>query len=638
MFTDIVGYTALMSKDEKKALALLQKNRELQQALAEKHNGKFLKEMGDGTLLCFQSALDAVHSAMEIQKVVQADPDLNLRIGIHMGDMVFKDGDVFGDGVNVASRIEALAEAGGICISEQIQLQVRNQPEISVVYLGEQTLKNLERPVRIYSLSDENKKSHQAGYKFSEKIESKGKSIIVLPFENMSSDPEQEYFSDGLTEEIITDLSHIHELLVISRNSAMTFKRTKKNIKKIAKEVNVQYLLEGSVRKAGNNLRITAQLIEATSDAHLWAEKYSGTLDDVFKIQEKVSRSIVDALKVKLTNNESQQIAEHSIDNLQAYELYLKARQEIWKWTEDGLEHAQQYLQNGLNIIGDNSLILFGMGYVYWTYGNIGFKSKEECLEKAEGYAKRILELEPDSPHGHHLIGLILIRGARLQQGVIHLKRVLDKNPNNPDALHWLCIGYLNAGKIDAAKPFIERLLTIDPLTPTNYYIPGWFQLLEGQFEQGLKTLHHAFQMDPKNPIHRFCYAVALSYNDHFEEAYSLFDAHFKDSPEHLWAQMGQCLNYALQGEQEKAIELMSGGLKSKARCDVFDSWVIAVCDALIGEKEEALDSLEMAVNLGAIYYPFLNNYDPFLENIRGEERFQKLMEKVKNEWENFEV
>ena len=638
MFTDIVGYTALMSRDEQKALALLQRNRGLQKSLAERHNGEFLKEMGDGTLLCFQSALDAVRCAMEIQESVKDDPDLNLRIGIHLGDIVFKEGDVFGDGVNVASRIEHLAEAGSICISEEVYRSVRNQQDIDAVFLDEKQLKNVDHPVKIYALAGEGVSAFQSKALIPEGGDSKEKSIIVLPFENVSPDPGQEYFSDGLTEEIITDLSHIHELLVISRSSAMTFKGTKKTIPEIVNQVNVRYVLEGSVRKAGNNLRITAQLIDATTDAHLWADKYMGTLDDVFDIQEKVSRAIVDALKVKLIKKESNQIAERPIDNLQAYELYLKARQEIWKWTEDGLERALQYLRNGLNIIGDNSLFYFGIGYVYWTRINIGFQSKEDCLVNAERYAKRILQMDPDSPYGHHLIGLIHLRAANLQLGVIHLKQALEANPNDPDALHWLCIGYLNAGKTNAAGPLIDRLLKIDPLTPTNYYIPGWFQMIEGQFESALHTLHKAYRMEPKNPIHRFCYAVALAYNEQLEEAYSLFDAHINDSPEHLWAQMGQCLKYALLREKEKVTELMSGGLKSKARCDVFDSWVIAVCDALIDEKEEALDSLETAVNLGTLYYPFLNEYDPFLQNIRGEERFKKLMKRVKKEWENFEV
>jgi serine/threonine protein kinase len=234
--------------------------------------------------------------------------------------------------------------------------------------------------------------------------ENQEKSIIALPFVNMSPDPDQEYFSDGLTEEIITDLSQIHNLLVISRSSAMTFKGTNKKVKEIAKEVNVQYVVEGSVRKVDNNLRITAQLINAETDIHMWAKKFDGTLDNVFDIQEKVSRSIVEALKIKLHIEEEKKITQHPIHDVQAFELYLKARQEIWKWTEDSMGRALLYLQNGLDIIGDNALLYFGMGYVYWTYINIGFKDKEECMREAEKYAEKIFEIEPNSEHGNLLM------------------------------------------------------------------------------------------------------------------------------------------------------------------------------------------------------------------------------------------
>ncbi|MFQ5754302.1 MAG: FlgO family outer membrane protein, partial [bacterium] len=214
------------------------------------------------------------------------------------------------------------------------------------------------------------------------KTEKKEKSIIVLPFENISPDPEQEYFSDGLTEEIITDLSQIHDIMVISRSSAMTFKGTKKKINEIAREVNVQYVLEGSVRKAGNKLRITAQLIDATTDVHLWAEKYSGTLDDVFDIQEKVSLSIVDALKLKLTPEENKKIAERPIDNIQAYECYFRARAEMLKLTEDGLKQALRDLDMGLEIVGENVLLYYGMAEVYLQHYEYGVKADEETYTR----------------------------------------------------------------------------------------------------------------------------------------------------------------------------------------------------------------------------------------------------------------
>lgn len=208
------------------------------------------------------------------------------------------------------------------------------------------------------------------------------KSIVVLPFENISSDPEQEYFSDGLTEEIITDLSHIQDLLVISRNSAMTFKGTNKKVKEIANDVNVQYALEGSVRKAGNNLRISAQLVDATTDTHLWTDKYDGTIDDIFDIQEKVSRSIVNALKVKLSPIEDKRITENPINNIQAYECYLKARQEMWKWTKDGLDQAKTLIDKGLQILGDNELLYSAKGIIYLQYINFGISKDRNLLDK----------------------------------------------------------------------------------------------------------------------------------------------------------------------------------------------------------------------------------------------------------------
>jgi non-specific serine/threonine protein kinase len=322
------------------------------------------------------------------------------------------------------------------------------------------------------------------------------KSIVVLPFVNMSPDPEQEYFSDGLTEEIITDLSHIHDLLVISRSSAMTFKGTKKKIKEIAKEVNVRYVLEGSVRKAGNNLRITAQLIDAITDAHLWAEKYSGTLDDVFDIQEKVSRSIVDALKLKLTAKEDAQIAERPIDNVFAYECYLKAKQEIHRWTEESLNRALQHLKNGLDIIGENALLYAGMGYVYYQYVNAGFK-QEDYISKVEDCIKKVFELEPDSSQGHFLLGLInqAFLGNQ-KQSIHHLKLALVANHNDSEVLIWLSMGYICVGKMDVSTPLVEKLLQINPLNPVSHFMLSLLRYYEGRFEDALESLHKCNQME----------------------------------------------------------------------------------------------------------------------------------------------
>jgi TolB-like protein len=305
------------------------------------------------------------------------------------------------------------------------------------------------------------------------------KSIIVLPFENISPDPDQDYFCDGMTEEIITDLSHVHDLLVISRSSAMTFKGTKKTIPEIAHAVHVRYVLEGSVRRAGNNLRITAQLIDAANDAHLWAERYAGALDDVFDIQEKVSRSIVSALKLKLKPEESLKMFNRPIDNLAAYECYLRADAEISKWTEDGLNRGLRYLHDARTTIGDNALLYSGMAFALLQLVNIGVK-QEEDLEKAEEFGKKALALDPEFPKAHAVLGWIAMwRNPR--QVIHHFKKALSISPDDAFALQGLGIFYVMiVGGIAAAGTVCERLIQIDPLHFNTKWLQGAIHFYAG--------------------------------------------------------------------------------------------------------------------------------------------------------------
>ena len=277
MFTDIAGYTALMGSDEDKAFDMLRRNHAIHEKLIKQFDGTLIKEIGDGTLASFSLASDAVRCALEIQNGCKEE-NIPLKIGIHEGEMVFVGSDVLGDGVNIASRLLESTEKGCITISGSVYRDIKNKTGIRTEFIEEKVFKNVDEPIRIYSVTCEESQPVKSSKITSDSNLPGKKSIIVLPFVNISPDPDQEYFSDGLTEEIITDLSHIHDLLVISRSSAMTFKGTNKTIPEIAQTVKVRYILEGSVRKAGNNLRITAQLIDALTDTHLWAEKYNQRL------------------------------------------------------------------------------------------------------------------------------------------------------------------------------------------------------------------------------------------------------------------------------------------------------------------------------------------------------------------------
>jgi len=462
-------------------------------------------------------------------------------------------------------------------------------------------------------------------------------SIVVLPFENISPEEGQDYFCDGMTEEIITDLSSIHDLRVISRSSAMMLKGSKKDVRDIARELDVQYVLEGSVRKAGNDLRITAQLIDATSDAHLWAEKYSGTLDDVFDIQEKVSRSIVDALKLKLSPEEGKKLAKRSIDNVQAYEYYLKASEEITKFSEDAINHALRYLQNAVDIIGDNALLYSGMAFAYWNLVNIGAE-QEDYLVKAEKYAKKALLLDPESSLAHVILGFVDSFREKALESLPCFKKAPEINRDEIFAFAGILSVYHFTGKMSAAVPYCERLMQIDPLSfPANWY-KGAQYYYDGQFNLSLQAWQRLYELHPENPFSHFMYGLILAYNNEIDKAISIIDQNAGKNPDTLFAKLGLILKYALQGDKGKALQEITPDFQKTVRRDCGFSHYLSGFLALINQKKEALEWLENAVKNGLINYPFLAEKDPFLENIRGEPRFKKLMERVKYEWENFEV
>jgi len=464
------------------------------------------------------------------------------------------------------------------------------------------------------------------------------KSIVVLPFENISPEEGQDYFCDGMTEEVITDLSSIHDLRVISRSSAMMLKGSKKAIRDIAQELNVKYVLEGSVRKAENDIRITAQLIESTSDAHLWAEKYRGTLDDVFDIQEKVSKSIVDSLKIQLSPDEQLHIAERPIENIQAYECYLKANYEIWRFTEDSIKRAIQLVQEGMDIVGQNELLITTMGMAYFQYVNSGIDPDERNLDKAEAYAQEAFKLNPDSTYGHVLMGLISETRGNFYKAIKETKQALELDANNAMALLMLGCLYTWSGKPHAAKPLNDRVEKIDPLNPINLFLPWWIHISEARFDLALEISRKMYERDRENPAMQFDYVWALVLNHQNKEALEIIDRVDKDKSESVYVSLYLFIKYALKGDKDRALKALTSDAIKLAKIDHIYSWFMAQFHALLGLKEEAIKWLENTVNRGRIDYPFFAERDPFLENIREEPGFKKLMERVKHDWENFKV
>ena len=466
------------------------------------------------------------------------------------------------------------------------------------------------------------------------------KSVAVLPFTNLNADLEAEHFADGLTDEVITDLSMLKTVRVISRQSAMRLKGTDKDVRTIARELGTRYVLTGGIRKAGPNLRVTAQLIDATADAPIWADKYSGTLDDVFDIQERLSRQIVEALRLSLTPDEDRRIAERPIADMRAYEFYLLARQQVWSFTGPSLERALQLIRQAQDIVGESELLLAAEGMIYWQHVNVGLvpvDKYDEYLGKAESCARRIFELNPESSKAYGLRGAIRNNRADPAGSMADFKKALVFDRNDPEALLWLGYHYAVAGRVPLARALMDRLQQVDPLTSMNLAMYGIVAMCDGDYREAMRWTQRAVEIDPGNPTHRMLHAQTLAANDRREDAIAMLHQVASDVPSMAWARLAAALAYALDGNREQVVNVLTSDLQDAARWDDVFSWWMADSFALVGETEAALDAVERMIGLGIVNYPFLAEYEPFLSSIRSEPRFQELMEQARERWNAFE-
>ena len=462
-------------------------------------------------------------------------------------------------------------------------------------------------------------------------------SIAVLPFTNLSTEPENEYFADGLTDEVTADLSQIGSLRVISRTSAMKFKRTTEDVSTIARRLGVRYILEGSVRRAGDRLRITAQLIDATADDHLWADKYDGSVEDLFAIQERLARVIVEALELRLTADENRRLGDRPIANVHAYECYVRARQEAWRWRKDAIDHAIQLLHNGLAVVGDNARLYAALGHAYLQYREAGIDVGEGPLDQAESCARKVYALEPASASGLRLRGWIHYGRGRIQPAVQDLKAALEIEPNNADTLLLLINCYLISGKVSAARPLIERALAVDPLTPVTRCIPAFADSMEGNFAGTVEPYRQMCEMDPGNPMARLFYVWTLALNRRTDAVESVLAGFPPEMNETVPARLAFFLAQAIAGNATAAHATVTDEIEAVATAtDVF-ARILAHGYAEVGASERALHWLAIAVDRGFINYPFLARYDPFFEKLRSQPRFQKLLETVRDRWDRFE-
>lgn len=468
--------------------------------------------------------------------------------------------------------------------------------------------------------------------------EERVKSIAVLPFTDIASEPGHEYFADGLTEELIADLSKVRTLRVISRTSSMRLKHTRKDVKTISRELGVRYLLEGSVRRVGNRLRISAQLIDAATDDHLWSDKYDGTIDDVFAMQERLSRVIVDALAVRLTTDEDRRLSERPIPDVAAYECYLRARHEAWRWQKDAIDRAIHLLRHGLALVGENALLYATLGFAHLQYREAGVDCGEGPLQEAEACAEKVLALAPESAPGLQLHGWIHYSRGRIQDAVHDLKKALAIEAGNPDTLLLLINCYLISGRVSVARPLIDRILALDPLTPVSRCLPGYADALEGNLTAAVEPYRQMFEMDPGSPMARLFYVWVLALNRRTDSVTEIVKAIPPETRETVAGRLCAFLAHALAGNARAAAAAVTPQIEALATAtDVFPR-LLAQGYALLGLKEAAIHWIAIAVERGFINYPFLARHDPFLGSVRGDPRFETLMETVRDRWERFQA
>ena len=494
---DVVGYSRLMHLDEAGTLAALKARRsEVLQPVVSKHRGRIVKLMGDGVLIEFASAVDAVECAVQLQEAMSAanagSPDdkwIVLRIGVNLGDVMVEGSELYGDGVNIAARLEALADPGRIFVSQTVVSHVKGKTKLDFEDLGEQTLKNMAEPVRVYRVSSTAPSANLATP--GEGAHLPKPSIAVLPFTNMSSDPEQQYLSDGITEDIITELSRYRELLVIARNSSFQYRDKSVDMRRVGQELGVQYLVEGSIRKGDNRLRITAQLIDVGTGSHLWAERYDRDLKDVFEIQDDVTRTIVATLALRVTRRGAEKARRKQTTHWAAYDYFLKGQEHLNRYES---EKAIPLLLKAIELDPDYAQACALLADCYLSCYFVD--SNMETLDTACTYAQKALSIDDDDGMSHYAMGFVQMYYHHFDLAEMHLLRAVDLNPNSVYFAIFYSYWLAMVGRAEEALNNLDAAARRDPLRFAGFYQTRMYALFTAKRYQ--EAIHTFNQIEPK--------------------------------------------------------------------------------------------------------------------------------------------
>ncbi len=632
MFTDMVGYTALGQRNESLSLALVEEQRKIIRPILGRHGGREVKTMGDAFLTEFPSALEAVRCAYDIQRATRefnvSLPDekrIHLRVGIHLGDVVESMGDISGDAVNVASRVEPLAEDGGACVTSQVHDQIRGKFELHLVSLGPKALKNVSFPVEVYKMVMpwESEKTTEAS-------RADTRSIAVLPFANMSPDPSDSYFADGITEEIISTLAGVSGLSVISRTSVMGYKGTNKKLRDIGRELEVGSVLEGSLRKAGNRIRVTTQLITVSNDRHVWAQSYDRNLDDVFAVQSDIARQVAEALRVRILTPEMSRLERKPTDSVKAHSLYLMGR---YLWNKRGLEDINKALDYFEGAVREDPS--FALGYV-------GVADCHEILvtnwggdrkvhhEKARDMVARALALDADLAEAHASNGLLLESDFDLPGAEEEYKRAIELKPSYASAHQWYSQLLRGEERWDEAQQQIEKAIELDPFSQIiNTQFAAYYRDRR-DYGRALEVAKRTVELNPNTPFARFylavCYGEVKMISDARREAQAAVKL-CADTYPYIRDVTDGFLAY-LEGDREAV-----RGLMPKLEAHVGEPMGSSATDIAsiyfwLGEKEKGFEWLERARDRHEIYL-LMGRADKDFDSARDDPRFINLYRSI---------
>ncbi len=528
LVADVAGYSRLMGTDEEGVLARLKAARKsLFDPTIAAHRGRIVKTTGDGMLVEFASAVDAPRCAIEVQRAmveqnatVSPAQRIEFRVGIHVGDIIVDDNDIFGDGVNIAARLEGIAEPGGVCISDDAQRQIRGKVDTAFEDMGPQSLKNISEPMRAWRLRMNANGSVAAPIEVP--VESTQAlalpdkpSIAVLPFQNMSGDPEQEYFADGMVEDIITALSRFSGLFVIARNSTFVYKGKTIDIRQIGRELGVRFVLEGSVRKAGNQVRITGQLIDASTGAHLWADRFDGALKDIFDLQDDVAAKVVGAIAPKMEQAEVARAKRKPTESLDAYDYFLRGTETLYRQTPESVDEALRLLKKAIELDPDYAAAYGTAAYCYVMRKSSGWVvHREQDIAEASRFGRTAAKLGNDDAVALSRAGHAVAYVAEdLDAGARFIDRALELNPNL--ALAWFHSGWLRIwlGDPDTAIQHLERFRRMSPVDPllmrTNCGI-AFAHVLAGRYDKASSHAEEALNENPDS--HQALRMAAMSH------------------------------------------------------------------------------------------------------------------------------